>query len=34
LASIDAGLTYSYSTTSRSGFRVYQFTAGTGTVKF
>jgi hypothetical protein len=31
-SSIGAGLTYSVSTTSRSGYRVYIFTAGTGTV--
>jgi hypothetical protein len=32
LTSIGGGLTYSVSTVSRSGFRVYTFTAGTGTV--
>ena len=32
--SIGAGLTYSVSTTSRSGYRVYSFTAGTGTITF
>jgi hypothetical protein len=32
LTSIGAGLTSSVSTVSRSGFRVYTFTAGTGTV--
>jgi hypothetical protein len=31
-SSIGAGLTYSVSTTSRPGYRVYTFTAGTGTV--
>jgi hypothetical protein len=34
ISSIDVGLTYSVSTVSRSGFRVYTFTAGTGTVTF
>jgi hypothetical protein len=32
LTTIGAGLTYSVDTTSRSGYRVYTFTAGTGTV--
>jgi hypothetical protein len=32
--SIGAGLTYSVSTVSRPGFRVYTFTAGTGTITF
>jgi hypothetical protein len=32
LSSIDGGLTYSVSTVSRAGFRVYSFTAGEGTV--
>ena len=32
LTSIDAGLTYSVDTTTRSGFRVYTFTAGTGPI--
>jgi hypothetical protein len=32
LASISGGLTSSVSTVSRSGYRVYTFTAGTGTV--
>jgi hypothetical protein len=27
-------LTYSVSTTSRAGYRVYSFTAGTGNIKF
>jgi hypothetical protein len=30
--SIGGGLTYSVSTVSRAGYRVYTFTAGTGTV--
>jgi hypothetical protein len=34
IASIGVGLTYSVSTVSRSGFRVYTFTSGTGTVAF
>jgi hypothetical protein len=29
---IGGGLTYTVDTTSRSGYRVYSFTAGTGTV--
>lgn len=32
LTNIDVGLTYTYSTASRSGYRVYTFTAGTGMV--
>jgi hypothetical protein len=32
LTSIGAGLTYSLNTASRSGYLVYSFTAGTGTV--
>jgi len=32
LSSIGVGLTYSVSTTSRAGYRVYTFTSGTGTV--
>jgi hypothetical protein len=32
LTTIDAGLTYSVSTSSRSGYRVYSFTSGTGTI--
>jgi hypothetical protein len=32
ITSIGGGLTWSVSTTSRTGFRVYTFTAGTGTV--
>jgi hypothetical protein len=31
---VGSGLTYSISTVSRSGYRVYTFTAGTGTVTF
>jgi hypothetical protein len=31
---VGAGLTYTESTVSRSGYRVYIFTAGTGTVTF
>ena len=34
LASIGAGLTYTVSTSSRSGYRVYTFTAGTGTISW
>jgi hypothetical protein len=34
LTSIGAGLVYTVSTVSRSGFRVYTFTSGTGTVTF
>jgi hypothetical protein len=34
ISSIGAGLTYSVSTVSRSGYRVYTFTAGTGAVTF
>jgi hypothetical protein len=32
LTSISGGLTYSVSTVSRSGYRVYTFTAGTGPI--
>ena len=32
LASISAGLTYTMDTTSRPGYRIYRFTAGTGTI--
>jgi hypothetical protein len=32
LTSISAGLTYTVSTTTRSGYRVYTFTSGTGTI--
>jgi hypothetical protein len=31
-ASVGGGLTFTIDTTTRSGFRVYRFTAGTGTV--
>jgi hypothetical protein len=31
---VGAGLTYTVSTISRSGYRVYTFTQGTGTVTF
>jgi hypothetical protein len=31
---VGAGLTYSVSTTSRTGYRVYTFTGGTGTVNW
>jgi hypothetical protein len=34
ITTIGAGLTYSVSTVSRAGYRVYTFTAGTGTVTF
>jgi hypothetical protein len=34
ISSIGGGLTYTYSTVSRSGYRVYTFTQGTGTVTF
>jgi hypothetical protein len=34
LASIGGGLTYSVSTVSRTGYRVYTFTGGTGTVSW
>lgn len=34
LTSVSGGLTYSVSTSSRSGYRVYLFTAGTGTIVF
>ena len=34
LSNIGAGLTYTVSTSSRSGYRVYTFTAGTGTITF
>jgi hypothetical protein len=32
LTSIGGGLTFSVSTATRSGFRVYSFTAGTGSI--
>lgn len=31
---ISAGLTYTVDTVTRAGFRVYRFTAGTGTITF
>jgi len=34
LSSVGGGLTYSVSTTSRTGYRVYTFTAGTGTIQW
>jgi hypothetical protein len=34
ITSISGGLTYSVSTTSRTGYRVYTFTAGTGTIQW
>jgi len=34
LSSISAGLTYTVSTSSRTGYRVYVFTAGTGTISW
>ena len=34
LASISAGLTYTLDTSTRSGYKVYKFTAGTGTVSW
>jgi len=34
LATIDAGLTYTLDTTTRSGYRIYKFTAGTGAVSW
>jgi hypothetical protein len=34
ITSIGGGLTYSVDTSSRSGYRVYTFTAGTGTISF
>jgi hypothetical protein len=33
-AIVSAGLTYTVNTTSRPGFLVYSFTAGTGTVQW
>jgi hypothetical protein len=32
LSSIGGGLTYTVDTTTRSGYRVYRFTGGTGTI--
>jgi hypothetical protein len=34
LASIGGGLTYTVDTTTRAGYRVYRFTAGTGTISW
>jgi hypothetical protein len=34
LSSIGAGLTYTLDTVSRPGYRVYRFTAGTGTISW
>jgi hypothetical protein len=34
LTSIGGGLTYSVSTSSRTGYRVYTFTAGTGNIQW
>jgi hypothetical protein len=34
LSSIGAGLTYTVNTTARAGYRVYRFTAGTGTISW
>jgi hypothetical protein len=34
LSSIGAGLTYTVDTTTRSGYYVYRFTAGTGTIQW
>ena len=34
ISTIDAGLTYSFSTVTRTGYRVYTFTAGTGNITF
>jgi hypothetical protein len=34
LSSIGGGLTYTVDTTTRSGYRVYRFTAGTGTIQW
>jgi len=34
ISSISAGLTYTLDTSTRSGYRVYRFTAGTGTITF
>jgi hypothetical protein len=34
ITTISAGLTWSVSTVTRSGFRVYLFTSGTGTITF
>jgi hypothetical protein len=34
ITSISGGLTYTVDTTTRSGYRVYKFTAGTGTIQW
>jgi hypothetical protein len=34
LSSIGVGLTYAVDTTTRAGYRVYTFTAGTGTISW
>jgi hypothetical protein len=34
LSSIGGGLTYTVDTTTRAGYRVYRFTAGTGTIQW
>jgi hypothetical protein len=34
LSSIGGGLTYTVDTTTRSGYRVYKFTAGTGSIQW
>jgi hypothetical protein len=34
ITTIGGGLTYTVSTVSRSGYRVYTFTAGTGTISW
>jgi hypothetical protein len=34
LSSIGVGLTYTLDTTTRSGYKVYKFTAGTGTIQW
>jgi hypothetical protein len=34
LTTIGGGLTYTVDTTTRSGYRVYRFTAGTGTISW
>jgi hypothetical protein len=34
LATISGGLSYTLDTTTRSGYKVYRFTAGTGTISW
>jgi hypothetical protein len=34
VSSVSAGLTYTYSEATRPGFRVFRFTAGTGTIEW